>query len=94
MKLKPSGGQIKNLTVVSCSNLLKKKIYPFQFSDDSPNMDIFLSSNLRWKRMRNIINPTFSPAKIKELLPIMRKCSERFVDVLDEHIEKEILISE
>ncbi len=71
-----------------------KKIYPFQFEDDSPNMDIFLSSNLRWKRMRNIINPTFSPAKIKELLPIMSKCSNRFVEVLDQNSEKEIIISE
>jgi cytochrome P450 len=41
------------------------------YSDEDPKMDLFLSTNKRWKRMRNIINPTFSPAKLKEVYRIL-----------------------
>lgn len=85
---------IQEVFIKQFGNFVARKIYPFQFSDDSPNMDIFLSSNKRWKRMRNIINPTFSPIKIKQLLPIMSKCSTRFIDVLEENTEKELIISD
>ena len=35
---------------------------------------MFLSSKSRWKRLRNIINPTFSQAKLRDLNPKMVEC--------------------
>lgn len=36
-------------------------------SDDDPHLDLFQSSRARWKRMRTIMNPTFSSAKLREV---------------------------
>lgn len=85
---------INEVFIKQYSNFMARKIYPWQFSDNSPKMDLFLSSNKRWKRMRNIINPTFSPAKLKELIPVMAKCTQRFIHILDKNLDKEIIISE
>nr|QVK45581.1 cytochrome P450 [Brachionus paranguensis] len=85
---------INEVFIKQYSNFMARKIYPWQFSDNSPKMDLFLSSNKRWKRMRNIINPTFSPAKLKELIPVMAKCTQRFIHILDKNLDKEIIISD
>lgn len=85
---------INEVFIKQYSSFMARKIYPWQFSDNSSKMDLFLSSNKRWKRMRNIINPTFSPSKLKELIPIMAKCTQRFIDILGQNLDKEIIISE
>nr|QEV83812.1 cytochrome P450 [Brachionus rotundiformis] len=85
---------INEVFIKQYSCFMARKVYPWQFSDNSPKMDLFLSSNKRWKRMRNIINPTFSPAKLKELIPIMTKCTQRFIDILEQNLDKEIIISD
>lgn len=86
------------------------------YSDEDPKMDLFLSTNKRWKRMRNIINPTFSPAKLKEvyrillikkeiikkanffvwkqLMPIMKRTTDRLIQELDKNLDQDIIISE
>jgi cytochrome P450 len=40
---------------------------PMQYSDETPNLSLLIASKANWKRMRNILNPTFSPAKLKEV---------------------------
>jgi hypothetical protein len=40
---------------------------PIQYSDDNPQVNVAFAAKNRWKRMRNIINPTFTPAKLKEV---------------------------
>ena len=64
----------------------------FQLSDSGPECDVFLSAKGQWKRMRNIINPTFSTTKLKEVIELhkrqerQRLSSEFFVlaDAIDE----------
>ena len=41
------------------------KMLPF-YTDDR-YVGLFQSQNDRWRRFRSIINPTFSPAKIKQV---------------------------
>lgn len=40
---------------------------PIQITDDSSKLNLVFVSKNRWKRLRSIINPTFSPAKLKEV---------------------------
>jgi cytochrome P450 len=62
---------------------------------DGSHMDHLLSaSRLKWKRMRNIMNPTFSSAKLRELGPLVTKCTDRLVAKLNENIGIEIDISQ
>ena len=42
-------------------------MFPIQYSDNESGLNLSMSSKARWKRMRNILNPTFSPAKLKEV---------------------------
>ena len=44
--------------------------------------------------MRNIMNPTFSSSKLRELAPLVIKCTDRLVVKLNENIDKEIDISQ
>ena len=48
-------------------------MFPFQFSDSYSNLNLVMSAKARWKRMRNVLNPTFSPAKLKEVLDLNAK---------------------
>ncbi len=40
---------------------------PLQPSDSSPSKSLLVAIKGRWKRMRLIMNPTFSSAKLKEV---------------------------
>ncbi len=35
--------------------------------EDSQDVGLFLATKTRWKKMRTIINPTFSAAKLREV---------------------------
>ena len=35
--------------------------------EDSPLVNLFIATKSRWKRMRVIMNPTFSTAKLREV---------------------------
>ena len=48
---------------------------------------LFTASRLRWKKMRNIMNPTFSSAKLRELGPLISLCSDRLIKVVDNQEE-------
>ena len=85
---------IQEVFIRQHANFVARKEFPFQFSDDSPSTNLFFSTGTRWRRMRNIINPTFSTAKLRELLPIMTNCSERLEKLIQSNAGKELSISE
>ena len=55
---------------------------------------VLTASRLKWKRMRNIMNPTFSSSKLRELGPLVIMCTDRLVFKLNENIDTEIEISQ
>lgn len=42
-----------------------------------------------WKRVRAILNPCFSAARMKMMMPIMNQCTDDFLDVLDGYAAKD-----
>ncbi|CAN7937282.1 unnamed protein product [Ixodes hexagonus] len=38
-----------------------------------------------WKKVRTVLNPTFSAAKMKQMTEIMNACTDEFVSVLDDY---------
>lgn len=52
------------------------------------------SNKTQWKRMRTVINPTFTPAKLKEMASSFNKCTERLVNLINQNIDKEINVTE
>lgn len=62
-------------------------------AENDSSHSLFTSSKSNWKRMRTIMNPTFSSAKLRELGPLLITCTERLVDVLEKENNKEVDIT-
>ncbi|XP_077266105.1 cytochrome P450 6k1-like isoform X2 [Temnothorax americanus] len=45
--------------------------------------NVFCVNGKRWRDMRYKMSPTFTPAKIKRMFPIAKKCSERLANYLE-----------
>nr|AHL88986.1 cytochrome p450 3045C3 [Brachionus koreanus] len=86
---------IQEVFIKQSTNFSARKKGFLSRKDDDPNSDLFQSTKGRWKRMRMIMNPTFSSAKIRELGPILVNCADRLIDVLNKDgNEAEINVSE
>nr|ATW72310.1 cytochrome p450 CYP3045C19 [Brachionus calyciflorus] len=84
---------IQEIFIKQHSNFSAKKKRIVAASDDHPSVNLINSVGLRWKRMRNIMNPTFSSAKMRELSPDLVKCTDRLIEILENEQEKEINIT-
>ncbi|CAF0750430.1 unnamed protein product [Brachionus calyciflorus] len=75
---------IQEVFIKQSTNFSARKKGPLSRKDNDPNSDLFQSTKSRWKRMRMIMNPTFSSSKLRELGPILVNCADRLIDVLNQ----------
>nr|QVK45584.1 cytochrome P450 [Brachionus paranguensis] len=85
---------IQEVFIKQSTNFSARKKGFLSRKDDDPNSDLFQSTKGRWKRMRMIMNPTFSSAKLRELGPILVNCADRLIDVLNKEGDAKINVSE
>ncbi|XP_013415692.1 cytochrome P450 3A29 [Lingula anatina] len=77
---------LKQVFIKQFSNFHGRKLFPLQpHPDTGRECHMLLTRGDRWKRLRTIINPTFSASKMKQMCPLVNKC----VDVFMEKIEEE-----
>nr|ATW72305.1 cytochrome p450 CYP3045C14 [Brachionus calyciflorus] len=84
---------IQQVFIKQAANFNARKRPVMDKKEDDPSAHLFQSSKARWKRMRTIMNPTFSSAKLRELGPLLVNCTDRLVDCLGSVDNKEIEIS-
>ncbi|XP_045213915.2 cytochrome P450 3A24-like [Mercenaria mercenaria] len=53
---------------------------------------LFFMRGRTWKRTRNIITPTFSAGKLKNLIPIINKCAETLVSNINDKAGQDVAI--
>lgn len=41
----------------------------------------------KWKYLRSVIQPTFSPAKVKNMRPILKRCLDDFIETMDNKLD-------
>lgn len=75
-------------------NFTARKQPPFVYDDNAPDLILVAATRNRWKRLRTIINPTFTPSKLKQLTEMVNMCSERLTLFIESNLEKEINLNE
>lgn len=85
---------IQQVFIKQTTNFNARKRPNLDKKENDPGSHLFQSSKSRWKRMRTIMNPTFSSAKLRELGPLLVTCADRLVDCLTKEEQKEINISD
>ena len=55
----------------------------FQFPGAPFNKNVFHSQGDNWKRIRNILTPTFSAGKMKLMVPLVEKSCDTLVEKLE-----------
>ncbi|CAF0869176.1 unnamed protein product [Brachionus calyciflorus] len=71
----------------------RKKIFVSR-DEDAPDIALFTATRDRWKKMRYIMNPTFSSAKLRELEPLLIKCADRLNKQIENGNKIDINITE
>lgn len=84
---------VQEVFIKQFNNFSARKKTPLQTADDSPIKSLLQATKGRWKRMRLIMNPTFSGAKLKEMGPLIVTCTDRLINQLNENSDIEINIS-
>nr|ATW72306.1 cytochrome p450 CYP3045C15 [Brachionus calyciflorus] len=86
---------IQEIFIKQSSNFAARKKIHLNPRDNDPRVDLLIATKSRWKRMRMVMNPTFSSLKLRELDPILVSCADRLIDVLNkEGIECDVDIAQ
>ena len=83
-----------NLKLLMFTPLKKIKQLPLSYKDNDSSGGIFFAIKDHWKRIRSLLNPTFSQSKLKQTEPYLNKCLDRLVDTINKKNQKEFVISE
>lgn len=84
--------------LVICDPEMIKEITVSQFSKFYDRADTILqpkkwrdslnnAKGTKWKYLRAVIQPTFSSAKIKNMRPIMKRCLDDFIEIMDSNLD-------
>lgn len=66
-------------------NFHARKVYPVQVDPDyDENVHMFFARGERWRRLRSIVNPAFSTAKMKDMMPTINKRVNELMEIIDE----------
>ncbi|BFY97910.1 hypothetical protein BsWGS_00950 [Bradybaena similaris] len=60
-----------------------RKLWPVQVDPDKDeDVHMFFARGRRWKRLRLVVNPAFSAAKIRKMAPTVNECINHLLDVI------------
>ncbi|GFS07439.1 cytochrome P450 3A29-like [Elysia marginata] len=60
-----------------------RKLWPVQVDPDKDeDVHMFFARGRRWKRLRNVVNPAFSAAKIRQMAPSVNDIINQLLDVI------------
>jgi thromboxane-A synthase len=69
------------------SKFHSRRQFPLEDRSTTKGVHLFSATGDKWRRQRSIINPTFSPLKIKRMLPIINDCVSDLMIKLEEFTE-------
>ncbi len=75
---------LHNVFIKYFSKFHSRRQFPLEDRRTTKGVHLFSATGDEWRRQRAIINPTFSPLKIKRMLPTINSCISIFINKLDE----------
>lgn len=72
------------------SKFHSRRQFPLEDRSTHNGVHLFSATGDHWRRQRSIINPTFSPLKIKRMLPMIDHCISKFITQVEERSEFDI----
>nr|AHL88982.1 cytochrome p450 3045A1 [Brachionus koreanus] len=85
---------IQEVFIRQFSNFSARKKNPMEGADSREFNHLMRSSNCRWKRMRSVMNPTFSKQKLEKMNPLLNECIDRLIFKIRNNIISELKIPE
>lgn len=79
---------LHNVFIKCFSKFHSRRQFPLEDRGSTKGVHLFSATGDEWRRQRAIINPTFSPLKIKRMLPMINDCISTFINKLNECQEK------
>jgi cytochrome P450 family 3 subfamily A len=76
---------LHNVFIKHFSKFHSRRQFPLEDRRTTKGVHLFSATGDEWRRQRAIINPTFSPLKIKRMLPMINDCLSTFINKLDEY---------
>ena len=67
------------------SKFHSRRQFPLEDRRTSKGVHLFSATGNEWRRQRAIMNPTFSPLKMKRMIPMINSCISIFMDKIDEY---------
>ena len=71
------------------SKFHSRRQFPLEDRSTSKGVHLFSATGNEWRRQRSIINPTFSPLKIKRMIPVINDCISNLMTKLEECAQTE-----
>ncbi|UJR08418.1 hypothetical protein I4U23_012688 [Adineta vaga] len=71
------------------SKFHSRRQFPLEDRSTRNGVHLFSATGNEWRRQRSIINPTFSPLKIKRMIPMITDCISNLMMKLEDCIQKE-----
>lgn len=75
---------LHEIFVRNFSKFHSRRQFPLEDRRITKGVHLFSATGDQWRRQRSIINPTFSPLKMKRMLPIIEDCITTLITKLEE----------
>ncbi|CAF0857049.1 unnamed protein product [Adineta ricciae] len=80
---------LENIFLKHFSKFHSRRQFPLEDRSTSRGVHLFSATGDEWRRQRSIINPTFSPLKIKRMIPMITDCISNLVAKIEDCIQND-----
>ncbi|CAF3742336.1 unnamed protein product [Rotaria sp. Silwood1] len=77
---------LEEVFIKQFSNFDRRKPVIFSLPGDE-RVHLVNANGSRWRRQRHVVNPTFSKAKLKQMLPLFDECTKEFIRTLEPYAD-------
>lgn len=80
---------LEEIFIKNFSKFHSRRQFPLEDRSTKKGVHLFSATGDHWRRQRSILNPTFSPMKIKRMFPMIDDCVRKFLSKINERCPTE-----